>query len=112
MSESEWLIEVKLDSVPEGTPVEVYDLGVYPNGETTPVSDELVELYRINHPHHEYDSERMEMVPTGQDPMEVLSPVAGIRIFRSEEVEPEEQPETSDTENEVRVGSEQEEGSA
>jgi len=78
---TEFKIEVNLAHVPEGTPVELYGLGTYANGGTYDVSDELVQLFRINHPVYDVreDDEKINA-----DVMDTLNPQEGIKIFRTE----------------------------
>lgn len=78
---TEFKIEVNLAHVPEGTPVELYGLGTYSNGDTYDVSDELVQLFRINHPMFDV---REDDEKVNADVMDTLNPQEGIRIFRTE----------------------------
>lgn len=82
---TEFQIEVNLAHVPEGTPVELYGLGTYPNGGTYNVPDELVQLHRINNLVYDVN-EHDEKI--NADIMDTLNPQEGIKIFRTESEEP------------------------
>ncbi len=45
-----YALEVNLPNLPKGAKVEVAGLGVYKNGETTPVPDDLLTLWKMNNP--------------------------------------------------------------
>lgn len=104
----EWTIEVNLPNLPEGTPVQVYGLGEFKNGDTYGVDDELVHLYRLNHCLR--DTNR-DIVKGQKDPMVLISHQEGILLYPTAGGKPpEKQEEASD--EEVRVGSESEGGAA
>lgn len=80
---TEYKIEVNLAHVPEGTPVELYGLGTYPNGGTYDVPDELVQLHRINN--RVYDvNEHGDTI--NADIMDTLNPQEGVDIYRTDSV--------------------------
>lgn len=66
---NEFLVEVKLDNVPDGTPVEIVGLGVYPNGMISEIPDDYVLLHRLN-------------TRSDGDPMDDLNFPDGVRLAR------------------------------
>jgi hypothetical protein len=55
-------LEVNLPNVPKGEMVEITGLGTYENGKTSPVPDDLLELYKLNNQTVEEDDKGNEVV--------------------------------------------------
>jgi hypothetical protein len=94
----EWTIEIDLQNVPEGIPVEVHGLGSFKNGGTYGIPNEMVNLYRLERAERDAGG---NVVKGQKDPMTTMNHTDGIMIYPTAGGRPE-----------SRVGSESEEGVA
>src|SRR5687768_7368679 len=82
-------IEVNLPNRPKGDKVVITGLGEFPNGETSPVDDELVELYRLNNEVRDDDGHVVRSAALGS-----LNWPEGIKVHRvTKDAKPEAKPE-------------------
>lgn len=75
---AEFTVEVNLPNVPEGADVHIPGLGGYKNGGTYGIDDDMVYRYTAENVIKDEDHEDF-----GKDPMSLLNPPEGIKIYPS-----------------------------